>query len=78
MQHYAYSVLFPLRAKDQLLVNWETSLKKLRTQLTQFLTQSAEDTTVKEVKEPIMHCSRLYIIIFCIFFVVGFEMSKKH
>ena len=37
------------RAKDQLLVNWETSIKRVRTQLTQFLTQSAEDTTVKEV-----------------------------
>ncbi|XP_053386476.1 dystonin-like isoform X4 [Mercenaria mercenaria] len=36
------------RAKDQLVVNWETTLKRLRTQLTQYLTSSAEDTTVKE------------------------------
>ena len=37
------------RAKDQLQINWETTLGRLRTQLTQYLMASAEDTTVKEV-----------------------------
>ncbi|XP_052234757.1 dystonin-like isoform X4 [Dreissena polymorpha] len=36
------------RAKDQLQINWDTSVQRLRTQLTQYLTASAEDTTVKE------------------------------
>ncbi|XP_052813001.1 microtubule-actin cross-linking factor 1, isoforms 1/2/3/4/5-like isoform X2 [Mya arenaria] len=37
------------RAKDQLQVNWETTIRRLRTQLAQYLTASAEDTTVKEL-----------------------------
>ncbi|KAL4217405.1 hypothetical protein ACF0H5_023855 [Mactra antiquata] len=37
------------RAKDQLVINWDTTLKRLRRQMTQYLTASAEDTTVKEL-----------------------------
>ena len=44
-----FILILSTRAKDQLLVDWDTGIKRLRTQLTQFLTQSAEDTTVKEV-----------------------------